>query len=270
MCARVSPEEQLEAQIDNTDPLTKMYIRSVINPEPPWDPCTDLRSLAGRVQKYGRTRRGSAAATELGVTGWKFNALRLEPEQLVSAAASIFEIYDFLNVFTIPESKLTMFLITLCSRYKEENSYHTFRHAVDVCHVCYRMLALSNLDKTIPRLEVFALLIAALGHDVGHLGVNNAYLTNTMHDLALQYNDISPLENMHCALLFEILMCDGCDILTCLPTFDRKDARKIIISAILSTDMRLHAQCVSKAVVITILRLLFLLLPCMDVLITFV
>ena len=66
--------------------------------------------------------------------------------------------------------------------------------------------------------------MAAVGHDLGHPGVNNPFLiepsswlfTNfescdrrgilrTRHEVAVTYNDRSPLENMHCSKLFQIL-----------------------------------------------------------------
>ena len=56
----------------------------------------------------------------------------------------------------------------------------------------------------LPQTEQFSLLIAALAHDVAHPGVNNPFLVDTGHELALRYNDKSPLENMHCSRLFSI------------------------------------------------------------------
>jgi len=54
-------------------------------------------------------------------------------------------------------------------------------------------------------MESFALLISAIGHDLNHPGVTNAYLVNSKHSLALRYNDISVLENYHASTLFQIL-----------------------------------------------------------------
>ena len=47
--------------------------------------------------------------------------------------------------------------------------------------------------------------IAALGHDIGHMGVQNGFLINSNDPLALQYNDKSVLEQMHCSRLFSVL-----------------------------------------------------------------
>ncbi len=49
------------------------------------------------------------------------------------------------------------------------------------------------------------MILAGLAHDVGHPGVNNPFLILSKHDLALRYNDKSPLENMHASVLYEIL-----------------------------------------------------------------
>jgi high affinity cGMP-specific 3',5'-cyclic phosphodiesterase 9 len=63
----------------------------------------------------------------------------------------------------------------------------------------------TNLLETLTKLEIFSLLTACLGHgssiadlDLDHPGYNNAYQINARTDIAIIYNDISPLENHHC------------------------------------------------------------------------
>ena len=49
-----------------------------------------------------------------------------------------------------------------------------------------------------------SLIIASVIHDVGHPGVNNRFLVYNREKVALVYNDISVLENMHASVGFEI------------------------------------------------------------------
>ncbi|KAG1058367.1 hypothetical protein G6F42_028706 [Rhizopus arrhizus] len=53
--------------------------------------------------------------------------------------------------------------------------------------------------------DVFALLIAAIGHDAAHPGVNNMFLINSSNPLATLYNDRSVLESLHSMTLFQLL-----------------------------------------------------------------
>ena len=71
----------------------------------------------------------------------------------------------------------------------------------------------------IPCIELFAGIIACLGHDLGHPGTNNRFLIQTKHNLAVQYNDNSVLENMHARDLFMILLEDKYNILKGLPDY---------------------------------------------------
>jgi hypothetical protein len=54
-------------------------------------------------------------------------------------------------------------------------------------------------------LERFAYLLAAVVHDVGHPGRNNSFQINRQTVLALEYNDLSVLENMHASKAFRRL-----------------------------------------------------------------
>ena len=77
--------------------------------------------------------------------------------------------------------------------------------------MCLQRCAL--LPELLAPVERVALCIAALGHDIGHMGVQNAFLVNSKDPLALQYNDRSVLENFHCSRLFSVLNQRGCGLL---------------------------------------------------------
>jgi hypothetical protein len=67
------------------------------------------------------------------------------------------------------------------------------------------------------------MLIAAACHDHEHFGVNNVYLIETRHELAINHNDISVLENHHVASSFALLQQEKYNI---LQNFDKGDYKK--------------------------------------------
>lgn len=81
-------------------------------------------------------------------------------------------------------------------------------------------------------------MFAALVHDVGHKGVNNSFLVQTLDILAILYNDNSVLENMHAAKTFELLQ--EYKLLDDMKPDEFKIFRKVVIRLILDTDLQRH------------------------------
>lgn len=81
---------------------------------------------------------------------------------------------------------------------------------------------------------------------MGHPGVNNAYLVSVKHELAFLHNDKSPLENMHCTVLYEVLRKPEANVFHKLTSEQWRDARKVMLCAILGTDMVNHFDQISK------------------------
>lgn len=96
-------------------------------------------------------------------------------------------------------------------------------------------------------LESISLLIAAIGHDLSHPGNNNMYEINTQSILACFYNNRSVLENYHSYILFSLLLKKEMNIFENLNKQDFKEVRKLIITAIISTDFTFHNRDLDKA-----------------------
>lgn len=88
--------------------------------------------------------------------------------------------------------------------------------------------------------DALTLLVTALGHDVGHPGVNNMFLVKLNAPLAQLYNDRSVLEAFHCAAYSQILRRHW-------PTvFQDTELRTLMISSILATDMGIHNRFIDE------------------------
>lgn len=122
--------------------------------------------------------------------------------------------------------------------------FHNFGHGLDVLCSLSLQLEQSQAPLFLSNVEQFGLLVAAVGHDLGHPGVNNPFLVETRHEVAVTYNDRSPLENMHCAKLFQILRQPETNVFMALDKETYKELRKDLIEAILHTDVTKHNEMV--------------------------
>lgn len=104
----------------------------------------------------------------------------------------------------------------------------------------------SFLMKTLENLDLLAITISCLGHDVGHPALTNRYLNNSKDPLIFEYNECSVLENLHCAMTFELMESADCNILSNLDMSAWFILRKLVIDMILSTDMTRHFEILGK------------------------
>ncbi|KAI8876233.1 HD-domain/PDEase-like protein [Backusella circina FSU 941] len=171
------------------------------------------------------------------------STIKIEEKRSAELQSKISQLYDF--------------LVDLSNAYHDENPYHNFAHAVDVLQCLFYMLCEIGVLPSSKRqkqkrqlirpIDAFALLIAAIGHDAAHPGVNNMFLVNSGSPLAILFNDKSILESLHSMTLFQILNKHGINQLFGNATSESyKEFRKTIVTSILATDMALHADYMSK------------------------
>jgi len=174
-----------------------------------------------------------------------FNTLDLSKEHKISTA--VYLMVDVAGAASawarnnIPEAHIWAFTRKVESEY-HANPFHNFAHAIDVEYGVYRYMCLIDAERFLSQTMQFSLLVAAIGHDIGHTGVNNPFLVETSHELAVRYNDRSPLENMHCARLFQVMTALDTNLFVNIERDLYKELRKGIIHAILHTDVTKHNE----------------------------
>ncbi len=147
----------------------------------------------------------------------------------------------------ISTRKLDSFLTTVSDNYKETTLYHNALHGADVTQSLFVYFLNSNAEEICETtvLDLLGMFISAMGHDLGHPGLNNNYHINASSDLAITYNDASCLENFHTSYLFKILRREENNIFERFSVQNYKSIRKRMISQILATDMANHGETIS-------------------------
>lgn len=177
---------------------------------------------------------------------FELDILSFSKNQLMVLVEDIFKACNVLERFKVEQVSLRNFIGTVCNTMRD-NAYHNFHHVADVLQTVFVMLSAADnkLLNLFEPIEVFALLIAALCHDLEHPGVNNAFLVTSRSHLAVLYNDRSVLENHHCSQAFKILNTPPCNILKALSRNEYNETRAFILQSILATDMARHAEYIS-------------------------
>ncbi|KAJ9137300.1 Phosphodiesterase [Pleurostoma richardsiae] len=194
---------------------------------------------------------------------WHFSAHDFSEDELVIAASVMFNhalSMPELEPWRISADQLIRYLLACRAAYNSFVPYHNYRHVVDVLQATFSFLvsigalapyparpdagdaapAKSPMAALLHPFEALTLLITAIGHDVGHPGVNNGFLITLNAPLAQLYNDRSVLEAFHCAAYSQILRRHWPAV------FQDKKMRNLMISSILATDMGLHFDYMKK------------------------
>ena len=156
----------------------------------------------------------------------------------------ILDAFGLVSDEIISTKKLEPFLVSISNQYIETTLYHNSMHGADVTQSLCLYILNSNAEEICQSLvlDLLGILIAALGHDLGHPGFTNPFHINSSSELALTYNDSSCLENFHASKLFRTIRKPETDIFEKLSVQDYKTIRKRMIGNILATDMANHGK----------------------------
>ncbi|XP_054909068.1 high affinity cGMP-specific 3',5'-cyclic phosphodiesterase 9A isoform X2 [Poeciliopsis prolifica] len=174
-----------------------------------------------------------------------FNNWQWEDAEIMVLLQVMFTDLDFISSFNIEPEALQHFLFEVYRRYNNI-PFHNFKHCFCVTQMMYGLIWLTDLRNKLETVDLLVMMTSAVCHDLDHTGYNNAYQINARTELALRYNDISPLENHHCAVAFQILQRRESNIFRNLSLDQYKRIREGIIKCILATDMTRHNEILNK------------------------
>nr|KAF6343408.1 phosphodiesterase 2A [Pipistrellus kuhlii] len=121
--------------------------------------------------------------------------------------------------------------------------YHNWMHAFSVSHFCYLLYKNLELTNYLEDIEIFALFVSCMCHDLDHRGTNNSFQVASKSVLAALYSsEGSVMERHHFAQAIAILNTHGCNI---FDHFSRKDYQRMLDlmrDIILATDLAHHLR----------------------------
>lgn len=168
-----------------------------------------------------------------------FDIWHWEPNEMLSLMEHMYHELGLVAEFNINPITLKRWILCVQENYRN-NPFHNFRHSFCVTQMMYGMINLCRLSDHMSRESLGILMTACVCHDLDHPGYNNTYQINARTELAIRYNDISPLENHHCAIAFKILSNPECNIFSNVDKDIFKRIRSEITNLILATDMARH------------------------------
>ena len=144
----------------------------------------------------------------------------------------------------IPEDVAALITSRLCGSYGDL-PFHNVFHGVSTMQVVILLAgSIPAARASLSDFDILLLGLAALGHDAGHAGFNNAYEVARNSPIALNHGGDGPvLERFHAASTNALL--EECGVFVLLTSSQRAEALHTITSAIMATDMNRHIAIVN-------------------------
>lgn len=186
------------------------------------------------------------------VDEWRFDAFKLAEATAghpMSALGFWFiKRAGLIESLQIDAQALSRFLRKVEDSYPD-NCYHNKTHAADVLQSMHVLMTRGGLLRRLgddTSLLMLAGYLAAIIHDNEHKGLNNDFLVRISDDLALTYNDTSPMENHHVAAAFRVMRCQCYNFMRRMSRERLTRLRRLLIEMVLATDMKQHFNILSK------------------------
>ncbi|KAK9809639.1 hypothetical protein WJX73_009976 [Symbiochloris irregularis] len=176
---------------------------------------------------------------------WEADFLTLSDAEMVDYMFKLFAASGVVEHFDLNQEHLQTFIRGVQALH-HDNPYHNLWHTCNVLQAAYLIMsAVQEADsETLSKAAILAVLIAALCHDLDHDGRTNSFHVAVGTEWAQRYNDVCVMEMHHCATAFALL--NGSELLRHLDVSVQQDIRRMVIGAVLATDISQHFSVTSQ------------------------
>ncbi|XP_031730125.1 cGMP-specific 3',5'-cyclic phosphodiesterase isoform X2 [Anarrhichthys ocellatus] len=136
------------------------------------------------------------SAQSLHLLDFSFSDFDLSDTETTQATIRMFVDLNLVQNFQMKYMSLCQWVLSVKKNYRKNVAYHNWRHAFNTAQSMFTLLKSGRLQNNLSDLEVLALMIATLSHDLDHRGVNNSYIQRSDHPLAQLYCH-STMEHHH-------------------------------------------------------------------------
>ncbi|XP_072528214.1 cGMP-specific 3',5'-cyclic phosphodiesterase [Salminus brasiliensis] len=180
------------------------------------------------------------SASALGLVDFSFSNADLPAAANVQAAVRMFLDLNLLQNLSVDYKTLCRWVLSVRRGYRSNVAYHNWSHALSTAHCMFAILRRTEqLQRNFSSLEILALMVSALSHDLDHRGVNNSYIERAQQPIAQLYSH-SALEHHHFNICLLILNNPESGILGNLSAEDYKACIGMIEKNILATDLNVY------------------------------
>ncbi|KAJ7393021.1 cGMP-dependent 3',5'-cyclic phosphodiesterase [Desmophyllum pertusum] len=100
-------------------------------------------------------------------------------DSTIPACLSMFEDLGMVEKWKIPKEVLIRFLLMVRKGYRNP-PYHNWSHAFTVTHFCYLLYKNATITSHLRDIEMLALFVACLCHDIDHRGTTNSFQVSSV------------------------------------------------------------------------------------------
>ncbi|MEQ2269438.1 cGMP-specific 3',5'-cyclic phosphodiesterase, partial [Xenotaenia resolanae] len=136
------------------------------------------------------------SAQSLRLLDFSFSDFDLSDTETTFATIRMFVDLNLIQNFQMKYTDVCQWVLSVRKNYRKNVAYHNWRHALNTAQCMFALLKSGRLQNNLSDLEILALMIATLCHDLDHRGVNNSYIQRSDHPLAQLYCH-STMEHHH-------------------------------------------------------------------------